>query len=87
MKSVRITVYTTPTCGGCQMLKQQIPSSEFSGYFDIQEINDENREFLKKNNISSVPAIHMEVATRSQIIVGYRPIQIIDGLIKEMINY
>lgn len=87
MKSVKITVYTTPTCGGCQMLKKQIPSSEFNEHFDVQEINDTNRDFLKENNINSVPAIVMEVGTRSQIIVGYRPIQMIDGLIKEMINY
>ncbi|MBN2839302.1 MAG: hypothetical protein JXM74_11155 [Fusobacteriaceae bacterium] len=87
METIKITVCTTPTCGACKMLKKIIPDSEFSDFFDIQEINENNRNIIQEKNVVAVPTIFMEVGNRSQIITGYRPIHMIDDLIKEMINY
>lgn len=63
-----ITVYTTPTCGFCHMVKQYLGSKNIE--FDTKDITtDENayNEILEKSDQLGVPVLDID----GTIIVGF----------------
>jgi glutaredoxin 3 len=63
-----ITIYTTPTCGFCQMAKQYLGSKEIE--FETKDIttdSDAYDEILEKSNQLGVPVLDVD----GTIIVGF----------------
>jgi predicted DsbA family dithiol-disulfide isomerase len=89
MQDLQIKLYSTPTCGACRTLKTQLPKSQYVK--NIQEINlladEEEFKYARDHNVASVPTIRVTYGDREFFITGLRPIDMIDGLITEFINY
>lgn len=89
MSNLHIKLYSTPSCGACRTLKTQLPNSKF--FDNIQEVNlltDEKEfEYARDHKIMSVPTLRVTYEDREFFITGLRPIEMIDGLITEFINY
>lgn len=89
MENLHIKLYSTPSCGACRTLKTQLPDSKY--YKQIEEVNllaDEKEfEYARDHKVMSVPTLRVTYNEREFFITGLRPIDIIDGLITEFINY
>jgi len=89
MKNLEIKLYSTPTCGACRSLKAQLPKSLYAQ--NIEEINllaDEKEfKYARDHNVASVPTLRVTSGDREFFITGLRPIEMIDGLITEFLNY
>lgn len=74
-----ITVYTTPTCGYCKMLKQYLQSQSLE-YDERDIVSDESayEEVLQKSEQIGVPVIDI----RGEIIVGFNKGKI-ESVLKE----
>ncbi len=89
MSELQIKVYTTPNCGGCKMLKGQVEKSKYKEIFEFIDVTTrpEEKKVLDSNGIASVPAIFVNYKGRSEYLIGFRPINVIDDFITECIRY
>lgn len=84
----KIQIYTSPTCGACNMLKKTIAGSELESMIEFKEVHGEenkaNLEFLQSKGFSSIPLIHIFNDKTEDFHVGFAPIPVIKQKIKKV---
>ena len=69
MTDIKVTIYTTPTCGYCKMAKQYFNDKKIE-YKEIDVTTNEQAaaEMIKKSGQNGVPVIE----ANGQIIIGFQ---------------
>lgn len=77
MNKTKVTVYTSPTCGACRMVKLQIPGSKYEELFEERSIHGaegkENLDYIKEKGFSSIPVIKIFNDEKEVFHVGFIP--------------
>lgn len=88
MGNKKVIVYTSPTCGACNMVKSQIPGSKYESLFEIKTIygaeGHENLEFIKSKGFSSIPVIQVVGETAEEFHVGFVPMNKLNEIIERV---
>lgn len=78
MKKVNIDIYTSPTCGACNMMKKAIEGSKYEEKIVFKSIHGkegkDNLDFVKNNKFSSIPVIHIYNKESEEFFVGFMPL-------------
>lgn len=73
MAEIKITIYSTPTCGYCQLAKQYFDKNNVT-YQDIDVLADEARqkEMVDKSGQMGVPVIVITKDGKEEILIGFQ---------------
>lgn len=85
---VKIEIYTSPTCGACNMMKKVIPGSEIESLVEYKTIygaeGEDNLHFIKGKGFSSIPVIRVFDGSKEEFHIGFTPIPKIQESIKKL---
>lgn len=85
---VKIEIYTSPTCGACNMMKKVIPGSEIESLVEFKTVygadGEDNLHFIKSKGFTSIPIVRVINGTKEEFHIGFTPIPKIQESIQKL---
>ncbi len=79
----KITVFTTNTCAYCVMVKKYLTAKGFTyDTVNLDEHPNERERVARYTNALTVPITLIEVGTSNEVVIGWKPAQLIPALIR-----